>query len=64
MSELEGITTNPSILGGKPCIRGTRVTVTSIINLLAGGQTNAQILESHPYLVEKDIQAAVAFAVR
>ena len=56
------ITLNPDVMGGKPCIRGLRVTVGTIIGLLASGRTIAEILEAYPYLEAGDIQEALAYA--
>ena len=49
-------------MGGKPCIRGMRVTVGTIIGLLAAGRTEAEILEAYPYLEADDIREALAYA--
>ena len=47
---------------GKPCIRGLRITVYDVLEYLASGMTNAQILKDFPYLSENDIRACLAFA--
>lgn len=62
MAGLDRITHDPSVMGGKPCIRGLRVTVGNLLGLLASGHTREQILELYPYLEEADIQAALAYA--
>jgi len=49
-------------MGGRPCIRGLRVTVGTIIGLLAAGKTAAEILSAYPYLEPDDIQAALSYA--
>jgi len=49
-------------MGGKPCIKGVRVTVGTIIGLLASGYSNADILKMYPYLVEEDLKEALAYA--
>lgn len=59
----ERITFNPTIMGGKPCIRGMRVTVGSILGLLAKGYNEATILTIYPYLENEDIKAALLYAV-
>jgi uncharacterized protein (DUF433 family) len=59
---LTRITLNPDVMGGKPCIRGLRVTVGTIIGLMASGYTIAAILELYPYLEEEDIRAALPYA--
>ena len=62
MQPLTRITLNPQIMGGKPCIRGMRVTVGTIIGLLAAGYTSADILQAYPYLEEADIYEALVYA--
>ena len=62
MPTLERITRNPEIMAGKPCIRGMRVTVGTLVGLVACGHSNAQILEAYPYLEEEDIRPALAYA--
>ena len=49
-------------MGGRPCIRGMRVTVGTIVGLLATGQSNEQILDAYPYLEREDIAAALSYA--
>ncbi|MCS7064700.1 MAG: DUF433 domain-containing protein [Fimbriimonadales bacterium] len=56
------ITRNPRVMGGKPCIRGMRITVGTIVGLLASGYTTEQILAAYPYLEPDDIQEALAYA--
>jgi uncharacterized protein (DUF433 family) len=62
MTVLDRVTHDPSMMGGRPCIRGLRVTVGAILGLLAAGQSEAQILEACPYLEAADIQAALEYA--
>lgn len=62
MTDLTRITFNPEVMGGKPTIRGMRVTVGMIIGLLAAGRPAEEILEAHPYLEREDIQEALAYA--
>ena len=50
------------MMGGKPCIRGMRVTVGMIVGLVASGHSNAEILTAYPYLEEDDIRQALAYA--
>ena len=59
---LDRITFDPQIMGGKACIRGMRVTVTTIVGLVASGYTNVDILKSYPYLEEEDISQALSYA--
>jgi uncharacterized protein (DUF433 family) len=61
---LSRVTTNPKVMVGKPVIRGTRLTVEYILNLLAHGATVAEILEEYEGLVEADIRACLLFASR
>lgn len=62
MDLLSRITHNPTVMGGRPCIRGMRVTVGTIVGLLATGRTADEILAAYPYLEREDIQAALAYA--
>jgi uncharacterized protein (DUF433 family) len=57
---LDRITRNPEVMGGKPCLRGMRVTVGTIVGLVASGRPNAEILAAYPYLEEEDIRQALA----
>lgn len=59
---LSRITSNPEICGGRPIIRGMRVRVVDVLDLLAADLTHAQILEELPYLEPDDIRAALAYA--
>jgi uncharacterized protein (DUF433 family) len=61
---LDRITVNPEVCGGRPCIRGLRVRVLDILDMLAGGATRAEILKDFPYLEDEDITAALEFASR
>jgi uncharacterized protein (DUF433 family) len=60
---LSHITIDPEIRFGKPCIKGTRITVNDILNWLASGMTNEEILNDFPSIKEDDIRAALAFAL-
>ena len=62
MKHLSRITLNPDVMGGKPCIRGLRVTVGAIVGLLAAGHSHEAILKAYPYLEEEDILEALAYA--
>ena len=62
MRHLTRITFNPDVMGGKPCIRGLRVTVGTLVGLMASAHTPAEILEAYPYLEEADIYEALAYA--
>ena len=59
--DLERITFDPAIMGGKPCIRGMRVTVGTLLGLIASGADQAEILRLYPYLEAGDISAALAY---
>jgi uncharacterized protein (DUF433 family) len=56
------ITTNPAVRSGKPCIRDTRMTVTDVLEYLAGGMSEDEILHDFPYIMRADIRACLAFA--
>ncbi len=60
--ELERITFEPAVMGGKPCIRGMRVTVGMIVGLFASGADREEILKLFPYLEPEDISAALAYS--
>lgn len=62
MTRPDRITLNPDAMGGKPCIRGMRVTVGTIVGLVASGRTQAEILALYPYLEAEDISQALAYA--
>ena len=59
---VDRITRNPEVMGGKPCVRGLRVTVGTIVGLVASGRSNADILAAYPYLEEEDIRQALTYA--
>ena len=60
--EIPRITHDPTVMGGKPCIRGLRVTVGTLLGLLAAGQSRERILQAYPYLEPQDLDAALAYA--
>lgn len=62
MTMFERITFDTAVMGGKPCIRGMRVTVGTIVGLLAAGRTAAEILAAYPYLEPDDLRAALTYA--
>ncbi|MGC9346620.1 MAG: DUF433 domain-containing protein [Anaerolineae bacterium] len=62
MFGLKRITFDPQVKGGRACIRGMRITVSLVLNLLANGMTREEILEAYPYLEAEDIQAALSYA--
>ena len=59
---IERITIDPNVMGGKPCIRGIRITVGTITGLLASGESIASVLSMYPSLEKEDIYAALTYA--
>lgn len=64
MPQLTRITRDARVMGGKPCIRGMRVTVGTVVGLVAAGRTNEEILREYPYLEAADIADALSYAAR
>jgi uncharacterized protein (DUF433 family) len=64
MQGLDRITFDPNIMGGRATIRGMRITVARILNLVAGGLTNQKIIEQYPYIDEEDIRQSLLYASR
>ena len=62
MTALPRISHNPNVMGGKPCIRGMRVTVGTIVGLVASGHSREEILRLYPYLEADDISEALSYA--
>jgi uncharacterized protein (DUF433 family) len=62
MPGVDRITRDPTVMGGKPCVRGMRVTVGMIVGLVASGHSFGEILTAYPYLEEEDIRQALAYA--
>jgi uncharacterized protein (DUF433 family) len=62
MSQFDRITFDPQVMGGKPCLRGLRVTVGTIVGLIASGATPRELLDDYPYLEREDITAALSYA--
>lgn len=62
MEGIDRITFDPAVMGGKPCIRGMRVTAGMIVGLIAAGRTRAEILQLYPYLEPEDISQALTYA--
>ncbi len=63
-SHLNRITFDSTRMHGRPCIRGLRISVGDVLNMLAGGMTRAQILQDYPYLEDADIDAVLEFAAK
>ncbi|CAN2535460.1 hypothetical+protein [Methylocapsa aurea] len=64
MSQLERITVDPQQCGGRPCIRSLRIRVKDVLDILAAGASNEEILEDYPQLEAADIVAVLEFAAR
>ena len=62
MKLLERITFDSKVMGGKPCLRGLRVTVGTVVGLVAAGHSFADILKAYPYLEEEDLREALSYA--
>ena len=62
MAGMHRITFDPTVMGGKPCIRGQRVTVGMVLGLLAAGRSRDEILKAYPYLEPEDIDQCLAYA--
>jgi len=62
MAQFDRITFDPTVMGGKPCIRGLRVTVGMVLGLLASGRSRDEVLEAYPYLEAEDIGQSLAYA--
>lgn len=62
MNQLQRITLDPAVMGGKPCVRGMRVTVGTVVGLFATGHTEEDILKAYPYLQKEDLREALAYA--
>jgi len=60
--ELDRITFTPGVMGGRACIRGMRITVSLVVNLVANGMTEAQIVKEYPDLESEDISQALKYA--
>jgi uncharacterized protein (DUF433 family) len=61
MLGLDRITFDPHVMGGRACLRGMRITVSLIVNLVANGMTTAEILEAYPYLEPEDVRQALQY---
>jgi len=64
MSAIDRITVNPDICGGRPCVRGLRIRVKDVLDLLAASASREEILADYPYLEDEDITAVLEFAAR
>ena len=64
MSAIDRITVNPGMCGGRPCVRGLRIRVKDVLDLLAAGATREEILADYPYLEAEDITGVLEFAAK
>ena len=62
VKSFERVTLDPAVMGGKACIRGMRVTVGTVVGLLAAGHSSEEILRAYPYLEPEDITQSLAYA--
>ena len=62
LTQFDRITFDPNVMGGRACIRGMRITVSLILNLISNGMTTAEILKEYPYLEEDDIRQSLQYA--
>jgi uncharacterized protein (DUF433 family) len=62
MLEFDRITFDPNMMGGKACIRGMRVTVSLVLNLVANGMSIEEIIEAYPYLEQDDVRQSLQYA--
>jgi uncharacterized protein (DUF433 family) len=62
MKQWKRITLDPAVMGGRACIRGQRITVATVVGLLAAGRTREEILRAYPYLEAEDIDESLAYA--
>jgi uncharacterized protein (DUF433 family) len=62
MLGLDRITFDPNVMGGRACIRGMRITVSLVVNMVAGGMSVDEILEAYPYLEPEDVTQALQYA--
>ncbi|MEM9555254.1 MAG: DUF433 domain-containing protein [Acidobacteriota bacterium] len=62
MDTFDRITLDPEVMGGKPCIRGLRLTVGTVLGLLAAGHSEDEVLSAYPYLERQDILAALSYS--
>jgi uncharacterized protein (DUF433 family) len=62
MEKFNRITFDPNVMGGRACIRGMRITVALILNLISNGMSTAEIIQEYPYLEEEDIRQSLQYA--
>jgi uncharacterized protein (DUF433 family) len=64
MREFDRITVNPEVMGGRPCVRGLRISVGLVVNLLANGMSPSEIIGEYPMLEEEDVRQCLRYAAR
>ena len=64
MTNLDRITFDPEIMGGRACVRGMRVTVSLLLNMVAGGMSEDEIVDAYPYVEREDVRQAILYAAR
>jgi uncharacterized protein (DUF433 family) len=62
MNTLDRITFDPDVMGGRACIRGMRITVALLLNLIANGMSTVEVMAEYPYIEEEDIRQALRYA--
>lgn len=62
MNAFDRISIDPEVMGGQPCIKGTRVTVSALVGLMASGSSEDRVLELYPYVTRDDLRQALAFS--
>ena len=62
MTELDRITFDPDVMGGRACVRGMRVTVSLLLNMVAGGMSEDEIMDAYPYVEREDIRQSIQYA--
>ncbi len=62
MPELDRITHDPQVMGGRACVRGMRVTVSLVLNLVASGMSTEEIIQAYPYLESEDVRQCLRYA--
>lgn len=62
MKQLDRITMDPEVMGGKPCIRGMRVTVGTVVGVMASGKAIEEVLTAYPYIEREDVLQALTYA--
>jgi uncharacterized protein (DUF433 family) len=63
-TRLDRIASDPAVCGGRPCIKGTRMRVRDVLDLLAAGASRQEILDDYPYIKDEDITAALEYAAQ